>query len=112
MSFLQLNTITPAEPVPGFVGRFIHSDNMTVADWNIKDGSSFPEHTHHHEQIAFVLEGTFELTLGGETRVLTPGMVAIIPANMPHAGRALSDCHLLDMFYPVREDLRPNPEQK
>jgi quercetin dioxygenase-like cupin family protein len=110
MPFIQLEDIPQSEPFQGFVGRFIHSDNMTVADWYIEEGSSFPEHTHPNEQIAFILEGMFELTLDGEVRVLSPGTIAIIPSNVPHEGRALTECHLLDMFYPIREDLRQIPE--
>ena len=112
MPFIQLEEISQSEPIPGFLGRFIHSENMTVADWRIKEGSSFPEHTHPHEQIAFILEGKFELNLGGETRVLTPGTIAVIPSNMPHEGKALTECHLLDIFYPVREDLRLESKNK
>jgi quercetin dioxygenase-like cupin family protein len=53
-----------------------------------------------------VLSGRFELTLGGETRVLAPGLMAVVPSNLPHGGRALTDCQLLDTFSPVREDYR------
>ena len=112
MPFIQLEEMSQSEPIPGFRGRFIHSENMTIADWRIKKGSSFPEHSHPHEQIAFILEGKFELTLEGEARILTPGTIAIIPSNMPHEGKALTECTLVDMFYPVREDLRQEPEHK
>jgi quercetin dioxygenase-like cupin family protein len=106
MPYLQLEEMRPSEPVPGFVGRFIHSENMTVAEWRIQEGSDMPEHAHPHEQIALILEGKFELTLHGTKQILEPGTVAIIPSNVPHQGRALTTCRLLDMFYPVREDLR------
>jgi quercetin dioxygenase-like cupin family protein len=92
--------------MPGFTGSSIHSDNMTVVDWKITEGSSFAEHTHPHEQIAFILEGRFELSLEGESQILEPGMVAVIPSNAPHGGKALTDCRLIDMFCPVREDFR------
>ena len=65
-----------------------------------------PEHQHPHEQVATSLEGSFELTVGSQTHVLEPGRVVIIPSNTPHGGRALTDCRLLDTFYPVREDYR------
>jgi quercetin dioxygenase-like cupin family protein len=110
MSFIQLDTIHQAEPFPGFLGRFVHSENMTVADWRIREGSSFPEHSHPHEQIAYLLEGKFELTLEGEVNILTPGSLVIIPSNVPHEGKALLDCHLVDVFCPVREDLRQDSE--
>jgi len=46
------------------------------------------------------------MTVAGETRLLEPGMVAVIPPEARHSGRALADCYILDVFYPVREDYR------
>ena len=41
----------PREVIPGFVGRFLHSDSMTFALWEIAAGSTLPEHAHLHEQV-------------------------------------------------------------
>jgi quercetin dioxygenase-like cupin family protein len=102
----NLNEIPSKEVFPGFVGRFIHSDNMTFAYWEIKKGSSLPEHSHVHEQVVNMLEGEFEITLNGEANPLTAGMVLPIPSHAKHAGRAITDCKILDVFYPVREDYK------
>ena len=77
---------------------------MTLAFWEVKAGSPLPEHAHHHEQVANVLEGEYELTVNGETRRLRAGEAVIIPSNVPHSGIAITDCKLLDVFSPVRED--------
>lgn len=106
MSFLEMETVSSREPIPDYRGKFIHSDHMSVADWRVAADAPFPEHAHPHEQISIVVSGEFELTLEGETRTLMPGVVAIIPANVPHSGRALTDCHIIDIFHPVREDYR------
>ncbi len=106
MPFQSLSEIPAREIIPGFHGKMIHTDQMTLAFWEIKAGASLPEHHHPHEQVANVLKGTFELTLDGETRQLGPGEVAVIPGNVPHSGRAITDCELLDVFQPVREDYR------
>ena len=92
--------------IPGFVGRFLHSDTMTFALWEIAAGAVLPEHSHHHEQVALVQEGEFEMTVEGVTRKVSAGMVSVIPSNARHYGRALTDCRILDVFYPVREDYR------
>ena len=47
-----------------------------------------------------------ELTVGGETVRLTPGMVMPIPSNVPHTGQAITPCDVLDVFAPVRDDYR------
>jgi len=53
-----------------------------------------------------VLEGTLELVVGGQTHRLDPGQTYVIPPDVPHSGRALSRCRVLDVFAPVREDYR------
>jgi quercetin dioxygenase-like cupin family protein len=106
MSFVTLDTLPRREPFPGYAGRFVHGDAMSVAYWTVAEGSGFPEHAHPHEQIAMVVEGRFEMTVAGETRVLDAGTVAVIPSNVRHSGRALTSCRLIDVFNPVREDYR------
>lgn len=106
MVFLDLEEIQPTVVIPGYRARFVHSDNMTLAYWEVDPGATLPEHSHPQEQIANVLKGEFELTVAGKTRILTPGQVAVIPGNVPHSGRALTACQLLDAFHPARDDYR------
>jgi quercetin dioxygenase-like cupin family protein len=103
---LDLDQIEPREVAPGFNARFIHSKNMTFSYWTINSGARLPEHSHPHEQVVNMLEGRFEMTVGSETTELTPGMVVVIPGDIPHSGYALSDCRILDVFHPVREEYR------
>jgi quercetin dioxygenase-like cupin family protein len=104
MPIIALEELDDSEPLPGYVRKFIHTDKMTLATWIIKPGSPFPEHSHPHEQIMMVTDGKFELTLEGETRILHPGLVAVIPPNESHSGVALTECHITDIFSPVREE--------
>lgn len=106
MPFVDLSTLDEREVVDGFHGKFVHSENMTTSFWRIEAGAALPEHAHPHEQVSVVLEGKFEMTLDGEKRQLERGQVAVIPSNVKHSGVALTDCMILDVFYPVREDYR------
>jgi quercetin dioxygenase-like cupin family protein len=106
MEKIDLKDIGIRELFPGYKGRFIHSKNMTFVYWEIKAGSIVPEHSHLHEQVVNVIEGDFELTVGSETGRLKPETVVIIPPNAKHTGKALTDCRIIDVFYPVREDYR------
>ncbi len=104
MPIIDLKTTVKKEPVPGYKARFVHSDNVTLAFWEIKAGSNLPAHSHVHEQIAQITEGEFEPTIAKNTFVLKPGKVAIIPSNVEHSGKAITDCKIIDTFYPLRED--------
>lgn len=106
MAFVELDRVRVREPVPGYRVRFVHSASMTVAYWEIEAGAAMPEHSHSHEQIVNLTEGDFELMVGDEVRVLSPGLIAVIPPDVPHSGRALSACRIIDVFHPVREDYR------
>lgn len=103
---ISLDEVNERELVPGFHGRFVHSESMTFAYWHIEEGSSLPPHQHEHEQVVNMLEGTFELDLDGVSHRLEAGDLLIIPSDVPHAGRAITDCRILDVFQPVREDYR------
>jgi quercetin dioxygenase-like cupin family protein len=90
----------------GFKARYIHSENITLAFIDVTAGAMMPIHQHVHEQISQVLEGKFELTVNDEPRIYEAGTVVVIPSNIPHGGVAVTDCKLLDIFSPVREDYR------
>ena len=106
MPFVRLSDLDTREPIPGYRVNFVHAESMTLAIWDIDAGAAMPVHHHPHEQISAPVEGCFELTLDGETRVVGPGDVAVIPPDVPHGGRALTACRIIDSFHPVREDYR------
>lgn len=106
MGYFQLEKIEQKEIVPGFRARFIHTGNLTIAFWDIDEGAIMPEHSHPHEQVMTLLEGTFELTIDGDARVLAEGSGAIIHPDALHSGRAITQCRAMDVFYPARDDYR------
>ncbi|MBN1315087.1 MAG: cupin domain-containing protein [Anaerolineales bacterium] len=106
MGFIELAQLKEKEIVSGFHMRIVHSDHISQTFWTVEAGASLPEHSHPHEQISCVVEGELEMTLEGETRILTPKIVAVIPPHAKHGGRALTNCRILDAFYPVREDYK------
>lgn len=106
MPFIYLRDVPEREMIPGFSARFVHSQFMTFSYWDTKAGHSLPEHSHPHEQVTTIIWGTFELTVDGETKTLEPGAVAVIPPHAKHRGTSITDCIIIDVFHPIREDYR------
>jgi quercetin dioxygenase-like cupin family protein len=106
MAFIKVQDLPSKEIVPGGVARVIHTGEMSFVYWQAAAGADFPMHQHPHQQVAHVLEGVFELTVGDDTKILEPGITAVIPGGVPHGGKAVTDCLLLDVFYPEREDYK------
>ncbi len=102
----SLNTLTAREIMPGFQGKLVHGEKMSLAFWEVQDGAEVPAHHHPHEQIMHVLEGQFEFTVNDTTRIYGPGDIVLIPSGAVHRGKALTRCRLLDVFSPVREEYR------
>jgi unsaturated pyranuronate lyase len=106
MSVVRLDTVPVREIFPGIRARVVHSARTSQSFVEIDAGVSFPEHQHPHEQIVNVLEGELEIVSGNETHRLRPGEVLVIPPDVPHRGRAITKCRVLDVFAPTRDDYR------
>lgn len=103
---LNLSDIPSKEIMPGYHGQLIHSKNMSIAFWEVEKDAQVPEHSHKNEQIMHVLEGDFEFTLDGETKIHRPGDIVIIAPHKKHSGKALTPCKLMDVFSPTREEYK------
>lgn len=102
----QLSDLPAKELAPGLTGFYAHGTNMTLGLVEIKAGSKLPMHQHPHEQITYILEGQLDMTIDGKHCPLTAGMFYVIPSNTPHGAVAPTDCKVIDVFNPVREDYR------
>lgn len=103
---IKLAEIVAKEIMPGYHGKLIHTQNMSLAFWEVEAGAKVPEHAHMNEQVMQVLEGKFEFTLDGIAKTYVPGDLVIIPPHVPHSGLALTPCKLMDVFSPTREEYR------
>jgi quercetin dioxygenase-like cupin family protein len=93
------------EALNPLLGRhFIVGQNVMLARVLLKKGCMVPEHSHHNEQISYIVEGALRFGIDGREIVVSEGEVLTIPPNMPHWAEALADTVSLDIFNPPRAD--------
>tara|TARA_B110000914_G_scaffold208827_1_gene206607 strand:- start:4469 stop:4780 length:312 start_codon:yes stop_codon:yes gene_type:complete len=102
---MNIKELKSNEIMPGFHGRIIHGADFTSVYWEVDKGSSLPEHNHINEQLMHVIEGKFEFTINGKIHLCDKGSTFQIPSNVPHSGKAITDCIIMDFFSPKRDDL-------
>ena len=105
MSYL-IKEIKARELAPGIEGHYAHGRRMSFGYVELKKGSHIPEHHHMHEQITYIIDGQLDMIIGGNPCSLTNGMHYVIPPDMPHAAIAITDCKVIDVFGPVREEYK------
>jgi quercetin dioxygenase-like cupin family protein len=84
--------------------QFVVGQSVMVARVLLKKGCIVPLHSHHNEQITYILEGALKFWIDGREIVVNAGEVLTIPPHMPHKAEAMADTVDLDIFNPPRED--------
>jgi len=105
--FLDLaQDVEPVVFLPGLEFRPALGQATMVNSVHFAPHTEAPMHAHDEEQITVVVEGELEFDLDGDVRLLSPGMVAVIPANVPHGARTRElACLEYDVFNPPRQAL-------
>jgi quercetin dioxygenase-like cupin family protein len=84
--------------------QLVVGQDIMVARVLMKKGCIVPLHSHHNEQVTYILEGALKFWIDGKEIVVNAGEVLTIPRNMPHKAEALADTVDLDVFNPPRAD--------
>lgn len=96
---VELETLNPL-----LQRQLVTGSNVMLARILLKKGCVVPLHSHHNEQLSYVIEGALRFTIGGKNRVVRAGEVLTIPPHLPHLVKALKDTVSLDIFHPPRMD--------
>ena len=102
----HIKNLIPKNLVMGITGYYAHGSSLTFGYIEIKAGSHLPEHHHVHEQITYIMEGQLDMVIGGQECPLSSGMYHVIHSNVPHSAVAKTDCKVIDVFGPVREEYK------
>lgn len=71
----------------------------TLTVFALDAGQEISEHTTPHEAFAVGLDGSTEFTVGGRKAVLRKAEILRLPADVPHALKAVERCKLLLVMF-------------
>ena len=98
----------PRERVTNRIERRIVTGASTmVAHVYLEKGAIVPEHSHHNEQLAYILKGKLRFWVGDDLSQVfdvAEGEVLRLPSNVPHKAEALEETLDVDIFSPPRQD--------
>ena len=97
---------TPWETVAEGVRRRVlgHGPDLMMVVVEFERGAVGTLHRHPHRQVTYVMSGTFDTTVGGETRTLGAGDCFFTVADVEHGVVAREAGTLVDVFTPAREE--------
>src|SRR5579863_3504191 len=104
MQYIPWHTIPLEDLNPLLQRQFVVGQEIMAARVLLKKGCIVPEHSHHNEQLTYILDGVLKFWIDGKEIVVHAGEVLCIPSNMPHKAEALEDTVDLDIFSPPRAD--------
>ncbi|WP_409968869.1 cupin domain-containing protein [Bengtsoniella intestinalis] len=81
-----------------------YCDELMCAENHFEVGGVGALHSHPHTQITYVVEGVFEFTIDGVTKVVRKGDTMLKQNAVVHGCVCLEKGILLDIFTPMRED--------
>jgi quercetin dioxygenase-like cupin family protein len=97
--------VPPFSPAPGIQIQPVIGESLMTCWIAMEPGAAVAEHSHVHEQLGVVVEGSVTLTAAGEARELAVGDAYLMPSELPHSAVAGADGVLLvETFVPIRED--------
>jgi quercetin dioxygenase-like cupin family protein len=80
--------------------------SLMLVEFRFKKGGVGEVHKHeNHEQIGYIAQGSFELTVGDAKQIVKQGDSYYAAKNVVHGVVALEDeSVIIDAFTPIRED--------
>jgi quercetin dioxygenase-like cupin family protein len=104
LQYIPWHTIPLEDLNPLLQRQFVVGQGIMLARVLLKKGCIVPLHSHHNEQLTYIVEGALKFYIDGKEITVHAGEVLCIPSNMPHKAEALEDTVDLDVFTPPRED--------
>jgi quercetin dioxygenase-like cupin family protein len=92
---IEADVITPSYSLGK--GSSIKGETIEVALVTYPAGTEAKTHTHPNEQFQIVMKGKARYRVGGEAKVIGPGEIALMPANIDHEIEILEDLEVINV---------------
>ncbi|HBF37628.1 MAG TPA: cupin domain-containing protein [Firmicutes bacterium] len=97
--------VRPTSAGPGVERKILASmGSLMSVEVKFEKGAVGAVHTHPHEQVSYVVRGSFEFELEGKKTIIKTGDSYYVKPGVAHGVVALEDSVILDIFTPQRED--------
>lgn len=106
MKLANADKLGSKEVRDGVSRRVFTGDGATLAWTTLNPGHDARPHSHHYEQIVYIVSGRARFTVGDESAELGPGDVLLVPPDIEHFAETLGDepCVDLSIFTPRRDE--------
>ena len=81
-----------------------YDKNIMLVKMHFEKGAVGALHSHPHSQCTYVISGTYEFTIGDETKVVQKDDSLYIAPDAVHGIKCMEEGELVDVFSPTRED--------
>ena len=104
-TFQVENELKWVDASPGVQRQIMGYDRqLMMVKVKFEKGAIGTPHTHYHSQTSLVVSGKFEVTIAGETKVLSTGDGYYVAPDQLHGCVCLEAGVLIDTFSPMRQD--------
>jgi len=100
----MINILGEAKKLPGLIDyqdgavvskEIIRKDKGTITLFAFDKGQGLSEHTAPFDAFVYILDGQAEIHISGKKHLLKTGDAIIMPANQPHALKAVERFKML-----------------
>ena len=91
----------------GIIRQYLGAcEKMNAQHMDLADGSAVKLHSHPQVQFGYIISGGLKVVVGNDTQILKAGDAYFVPAGLPHELTAIGQTEAVDVFSPIRSDIR------
>jgi quercetin dioxygenase-like cupin family protein len=102
----DLDRLAHTEVRDGVTRQVFTGEGATLAWTTLAPGHTPRPHSHHFEQIVYIVSGRVRFVVGDDEVELGPGGMLVVPPNVEHFAETIGDepCVDLSIFTPKRDE--------